>query len=189
WENNRLVKYQRIECPELSVDNELGTVNAGGPGTVRIFQPGTEDMEIMPGKTSRDKPAGSNPKEEMKLTRVQYLGRMLANNKQRLVTFTARVDVYHLPAERHDVAIDTTRLPPSCLHMRCEELKVLGKQPESRSSQVMIARGRAEVQAQEFFGRAETISYDEGKDQMIFDGGQSSQADLYQMQGPGQPPR
>jgi len=53
---------------------------------------------------------------------------------------------------------------------------------------VMDAKGRVSVASQEFHGEADSVFYDEDKDQVIFNGGQNGTAILYKHKTPGAPP-
>lgn len=189
WQAGKLVKYQRIDCPTLNVNNENNTMKAPGFGVVRLLQPGSEDPLQLPGnKQTVPTQPPARQEEVLKLTRVRYAGRMWGDNKKRLVTFTDNVEVYHLPANSPDVEIDPLHLPAGCLYMRCNRLEVLGNQPGTRAKQEMTATGRVTVFSQEFSAEADTVSFNEEKDQIIFEGGEAGDAVLYRYRGKGLPP-
>src|SRR5205085_10190822 len=76
-ERGQLLKYQRLECPELAVDNEDGVAHASGPGVVRMLQYGDAgDPLATPGgpPAANRKPA----QQQLQLTRVHYAGEMYA---------------------------------------------------------------------------------------------------------------
>ena len=56
------------------------------------------------------------------------------------------------------------------------------------TDQEFTAKERAEVQAQEFFGRAAVIKFDEAKQLVIFEGGDGALAELYRVVEKGRPP-
>ncbi|MBL8796264.1 MAG: hypothetical protein JNM56_20360, partial [Planctomycetia bacterium] len=78
--DGKLLRYQRIESLELSFNNEDGVMVAPGPGVLRLLQLGTagDMMTPGPGTTTTAKPNAAD--EQLKLTRINYLGRMFANN-------------------------------------------------------------------------------------------------------------
>ncbi|TPW00885.1 MAG: hypothetical protein FD125_2891, partial [bacterium] len=97
--DGKLIRYQRIESLELSFNNEDGVMVAPGPGVLRLLQLGTQGdmMPAGPGTTATAaKPpsgAATAPKEEeLKLTRINFLGRMFANNNTRTAVFYDNVE-------------------------------------------------------------------------------------------------
>src|SRR5205823_6193241 len=90
-QEGQLQRYSRLTSPAVELDNEEGIVNASGPGVVHIHQLEAEDENATPGSAKPATPtAGSNRKEPSKqlvLTRVSYLSRMYANNRERTATF------------------------------------------------------------------------------------------------------
>jgi hypothetical protein len=195
YENERIVKDQRIECPELVVDNQENVAIAKGPnGIVRIFQAGVQDATNPATPVGRADPkTGEKPAEEMKLTYVSFNGRMWADNKKRVATFTDEVRVLHLPAKNPNLAIDLTKmvdnLPEGGLYLQSDALEVNSKQENGKNSQEMTATGRVFVKAQEFYGRAWRVTYVENKDQVIFYGGdKGASAYLYRVTVKGRDP-
>src|SRR5262249_33798794 len=111
-EKGKLVKYQRLEGPEMSVDNEEGIVKASGPGLVITLQRGDAGLDPgapppVPSPTPRPQPTRPGPtakapgaaSDELKLTRVLYSGSMHADNKKHLVIFLDNVHAAHVPSE------------------------------------------------------------------------------------------
>ncbi|MCS6850945.1 MAG: hypothetical protein NZ700_07215 [Gemmataceae bacterium] len=185
YQNGRLARYQRIESRELSMDNQEGVVIAPGPGVVRLLAPGNGPGP-RPGTVAKP---SSPSQEQLRLTRVTYLGRMFANNQTRTAIFYDNVEVVQVPADNPDVSIDVDRLPPGALYLRCDQLKVYSrKDADGRTTQEMEAHRKAVVQAAEFWGRADLIKFDEAKDQVVFEGVGGNLAALYRVQAPGAPP-
>jgi hypothetical protein len=166
----RLVKLQRFVGPSLDIDNPHGKVTAGGKGAVRIFEHGNDEMTLKPGTGSGNpakRPAGD--KDEMKLTYIKYGNSMYGDKNTNEVKFRGNVEVFNLPAKDPNMALDTTKLPPGCFYMRSENLSVLGRS-EKHKYQNMRATDNVVVQSPEMFGRASRVTYDEEKDQIVFEG-------------------
>jgi lipopolysaccharide export system protein LptA len=195
-EGSRVVGSDRIECPVLAVDNseekDDSVVNAGGPGTVRIFQLGTKGELLASGGASgpsvpasgnrgatNTSPAKGKRDGEFKLTRVTYQNRMYANNKKGIATFYDKVVLIHVPTDDPNLQIDENRLPPGYLYMSCEKLEVLkNKLPDGRTYQEMRAFKKVAIESQEFSGNAEVVKYDESKEQVILEGSDGNLAEL-----------
>jgi hypothetical protein len=148
--------------------------------------------------TPPKRPTGGLPtapkKDERKrlvLTRVNYLYSMFANNKNRTAKFRGDVDVVHVPTDNPDLVIDLDRLPPGGMHMHCEQLNVLShRRPDGQTTQVMEAEGKVVINAQEFWGQAHTVKFDEAKDLIILEGKDGGLATLYRVKNQaGQPDR
>jgi len=196
-EGSRIVAYERIDCPVLNVDNDDekddSVVNAGGPGTVWIFQFGSKgDMLPPPGSAAaaaapagpkrsptNAPPAKSKDDGEPKVTRVTYQGRMSANNKQGIAKFFDKVVVIQVPTDDPNFRIDENHLPPGYLYMSCERLDVLKhKLPDGKTYQEMCASKRVAIETQEFSGSADVVKYDESKEQIILEGSAGNDAIL-----------
>lgn len=174
YENGVLIKRQQIECPELSVDNEQGEMHASGPGIVRILQRGAADPTAPP--PARPAAGKKSAEDEiLKLTRVLYSGRMYGNNKTRTAIFTQDVDVVHLPSEDIKLEPNIDQLPLGGLYVRCDRLEVYSQKDEEKTNQQMKAIGRAYTQSLDrtgkVTGRASAITWNEQKQQVIFEGG------------------
>ncbi len=202
-ENGQLIRYQRLDSTQLDVKNEEGIMLAPGPGVLHILQLGDKD-ESAPGATSGatpggnpappqsakktgKKPANGQPAEqELKLTRINFLTRMFANNITRTAVFYDGVEVVHLPSDDPDVIIDIDHLPKGGMYLRCDQLQVYNRQePGTQGSQEMEARGNASVQSEEFWGRADVIKYDESKELMIFEAREGRLATLVRQKAKG----
>jgi lipopolysaccharide export system protein LptA len=193
--NNKLVKYQRLECPELSVDNEEGVVLAAGPGIVRILQRGSEEPQLTPGpeqrnKTARPAPAGGKKAadDELKLTRIRYQGRMYANNKNHTAIFTDNVEVFNVPSENPNMELEREKLPEGGLWLRSDKLEVYSRpQEDGKSNQEMRASGHVSFRTQDSMGSSAVITYHSEKEQVILEGGEGGIATLYQEKVKGGP--
>lgn len=196
-ENGRIVAQKKLSAGELSVDNLDGRVRASGPGVVRLLQMGTKGT-VMPGLPSgRPQPAGRVPppvapnEQEMKLTRVQYSGAMVADNNTKTVMFFKDdrgngVQVVHLPATDIDTAVDADNLPAGGVYLHCQLLKVLTtRAADGKTLQVMEAYDKVIVRAQDFWGRADVVKYNEEHDVLIFEAKEGNIASLYRTRNRG----
>jgi lipopolysaccharide export system protein LptA len=194
--------YSFNECRVLSLDNETGVVTSSGPGEVRLLQRGGVELGA-PGAPAGARPPSPGPRpagpggtgptpagSELKLTRVRYTGRMVANNKERTALFLDNVEVVHLPTDNPHVAIDLDhrQLPPGWMYLRCEKLLVRKVVDGGQTGQQMDAFTKVVVEAQDMVGRAEVVKYDELKDLVIFEGGPNSLATLARVVRPGGSP-
>lgn len=184
-EPRKLVRYQRIDSRELSYNNEEGVMVAPGPGVLRILQWGVKGQEGGPSAAPERQHGVKPPEEELKLTRVQYLTRMFANNNTRTAIFYDGVELVHLPGNDPDVAIDIDNLPEGALYLRCDQLKVYSQETNAKGVQQMEARGHATVQSREFSGRADVVKYDESKELVVLEASEGNLATLVRQKAKG----
>lgn len=213
FEGEKLVRYQRLECPGVSMkalelddidgkpvqgkekNNPGNLVNASGLGNIRMWEPTSEDP-LGPGADNKGRTRAAKPKSapEMKMTYVSFLRRMDANSKSHTAIFYGDVKVLHVPCERHDTPIDldvilANELPEKSLYIWCEWLKVLDTpEPDGKSNKQMEGRGKVYLQGKEFWARGDEVFFNQLKQQVIIRGEASGNATLYQRKRPGEPP-
>jgi lipopolysaccharide export system protein LptA len=182
----QLQRYTRLTSPAVALDNENGIVNASGPGVTHILQLESEGDDPGTGAAKPAVlPADPNRKESRKqlvLTRVSYLWSMFANNRERTAIFRGDVDLIHVPTPNADLVVDPDHPPPGCMHLHCEQLKVFTRrQANGQTTQEMEAQKKVVINAQDFWGRADVVKYDERLDRIILEGSNGGTATLYQV--------
>jgi hypothetical protein len=196
-QNGKLVKYNRLVCNSLAMDNKDGPVNAAGPGMVYLLQYGAVDNDPAGPPPSNRGPrsrANGKPKEELKLTRIEFEGRMFSNNKRttRIAKFWDKVEVINgpCPSGKIDMPFDKDRPPERGMYLASEVLTVLGSpQSDGKTSQTMYAERNVFVRTPENYSHAAKVTFEEAKDQIIFEGKPGTPATFYKipLQGvPGQ---
>lgn len=196
-ENGAITRYQRIESKELAVFKNEGRMEAPGPGEVRVMQKGPKNTELegpkvaLPVSKAKTPPGPpAPPQEEQKLTWVRYGQKLTVFNDKHLAQFRRSVEVLHIPAdnpvlhEKFDNVV--AKLPPRALYLKCEELDVFSQDKGPQKYHVLKAKSRAEVQVDNYYGQAEIITYDESKQQIIFEGTPGQPARITERTGRGQ---
>jgi lipopolysaccharide export system protein LptA len=95
---------------------------------------------------------------------------MYANNKTHTATFTDNVEVVNVPSEDPNADPNIDKLPEGGFYLRCDRLEVYSPQTEGKSSNEMLAKGHIQFRAQDYYGLSDTVTYNEGKDQVILEG-------------------
>ncbi|HYT93362.1 MAG TPA: hypothetical protein VEL76_31890 [Gemmataceae bacterium] len=193
FENNKLVKSQRLTGHEVTANNPEGKLIAVGPGRASTLQYGSADSTAPePSGNGRPAPAkkSKNEEEVLKLTRVDFLERLFSDQPQkngmRMSIFYGDVHVLHLPADQLDVEVDVDKPPKGAMYMTSELLTVWTKpMPGGKNHQEMRADRNVFFRTFEFFGRADVVKYDQTKDQVIFEGNPTT---LYRRKGGRQGP-
>jgi lipopolysaccharide export system protein LptA len=196
-DKDRLQKYSRLVCQQMAMDNQEGPAIATGPGVVYLLQMGAVDNDFStPVPASGSAPrnqAAAAPKEEMKLTRIEFEGRMFSDkkNNNRIAIFYDGVEAVNIPAERPDAPINKDRLPERGIYLTCEKMTVYTTPgPGGKASQTLIAERKVYVRTPEYQARAAKVTYEEAKDLIVFEGGEGALATFYKMKGPaGAPPQ
>jgi lipopolysaccharide export system protein LptA len=209
------LSMNRLDQEEITVGNtppgtppaeaptrEKNEVRATGPGEVRLLQRGGggDSLDFKPRVPAQPvgangpKPNPAKPADEgkMKMTHISFLKSMYANNRSNTATFLEEVRVLHFPCEDPNVEVELEnvldRLPPDAIFLRCDRLDALSRGEGKNARQDMRARGRVTVQAREFSGRAEMVTYEDAKEQVIFHGTEGAPAVLMRQVRVGAPP-
>lgn len=196
FEGGAKVKSQRLCGSGVTYDNVEETVRTSGPGLFRLFQRGGASPGLGEGRGRapvKDR-KGAAGDDELKLTYVTFQNQMCGDRKTNVAFFYGNVRVLHTPCTDPDEEIDVDqlferKLPRGYMLMRCDKLEVRSRPREKgKPYQDMKASGRVTVRSDNFSGEAAQVSYDEEKDQVIFDGG-GGLAVLYKVTRPGERPQ
>lgn len=193
--NGDLLRYERLVAHQLTMDNQQGPVIAMGPGKVFLLQYGTAEglnSPVSGGIGAVPSPPLAPSTRQLQLTRVDFLEKMFSTTREdrtRIAKFYTGVEVYHLPADNPDVKIEVDKLPKGGLYMRCEQLIVITKPgPDNKAQQEMEGSKGVYFQTPDFYGRADTVKYDQSQEQIIFEGSSGNLATLYRPGAPGSEP-
>jgi hypothetical protein len=193
--DGRLERYEHIESTLLKFNNLDGQMEAIGPGLLRSYahqQGGAGFQPAMLGggqPAAGDKPPANQAKDEPHLyvTEIRFAERMDANQRVREARFYGHVNVLHAPVADENETVDLNAMPPGGVRLGCEELEVGTK--DSTAGQpynVMIGSGNVDVEAREFHGRADRISYNQLYDRLIFESHPGSFARLFRQKRQGE---
>jgi hypothetical protein len=213
--SGKLIKFQNLVSPwvtmtALEPDDDVPPPAAGAPaappantgnevratgfGTLRIMQAGGADP-VEPGAAPANRPPADRTKanaknEQMKMTYVTFEKTMYANSKKNKADFQETVRVLNFPCNDPEIKIDIDAMlesmPEGGIYLRCDKLEVLNRAPKgSKAQQEMTATGHVTVQSKLITGHAAKVTYNEEKDQLIFDGGTDGVATLYKAEIPG----
>jgi lipopolysaccharide export system protein LptA len=172
------------------MDNQEGPTIAHGPGRVCHLAPGTLDAPA----AAPSPGAAPAPKEPpvlvMKLTRIDFEGRMFSTStkgKDRAAKFYDNVEVHHIVANSPDAPVNPDRPGKNGFYLRCDLLSVYKHVEQDRTVQSMEAHRNVFFRAEEFFGRADCVKYDQDQDQIVFEGSPGNPATLWKFRQPGDP--
>jgi len=221
-ENGKVIRFQSIQAPDIVTVNTpieggksrhdiTATSSDTMPGTVRIWQPGPKDALADKPELKKDDPKKKDPKkkgelgpdEEMKLTVIQFGGKMIANDLRKRAKFFNNIRVVHLATDSAKAPVDLREgeIPKGAVYLECRDtldvFTTTQKERDPKSGkeidvayQEMIGIGNVRVRKQgEFFGDADRVTYSELKGTLTFHGSDRNPAVVYEQKGPGVKPK
>jgi lipopolysaccharide export system protein LptA len=159
----RLVKYRSFQAASLvctaSGAGKGHEVHVSGPGSLRLWQ--------------------RSGKEGLKLTYVAFGKRIDIDPSNNTIRLWEDVRVYSVPTDNPRLPIDldtvlAAPLPEGAMYLRCDRLR-------HHKDGALEGHGRVWLQARELSARADSVYYNQAKNQIILDGRQSRQATLYRV--------
>ena len=177
--DNRLVGIRRASFWQMNVDQKTGNAEARGPGWLVLWRRENPEKTTSESKVSQANLPQKTESDSWNYTRIDFNGKMAGNVSQRSTTFDDRVQITYGGVKRPLDTIDPDRMPPGAGSMRSNSLKLIQHDIDGQKKKFisMLAKGNAEVEgntliknkqtptSQEFSASADTISFDESKDQ------------------------
>jgi hypothetical protein len=189
WRNGKRIRYQQIDAPEVTFENDTHVVTAtcgeNTRGELRLFQLGNVES---PTDVSAKPAPNAASEQRYTLTHVEFRKQMQGNPQG--IKFSGSVRAWHAPTDDPNLRMNVDHLPKDAFTLTAQSLEVaqntdaLGKHYTT-----MLATGKADVYAPDFSGLADVIKYDESKhQQVIFESSDSNPAALYHIKEKGKPP-
>jgi lipopolysaccharide export system protein LptA len=163
---------------------------AKGPGTFQVIDAGSGPLDVgVPGKGAA---APAKEGQALRMTHVAFRERMDANNVAGMARFWGDVRVLHIPVESFSDEVDLDKvlaqeLPEKAMYMKCRRLKVLDRPTDGKPNKQMQADGQVTVLGRDFSAAADSVTYNQAKDQIIFTGSETGPAQLKKFNRPGDP--
>ncbi|WP_417388435.1 hypothetical protein [Gimesia sp.] len=200
--DNRLVGIRRASFWQMNVDQKTGNAEARGPGWLVLWRREHPEKTSSQSKVSQANLPQKTESDSWNYTRIDFNGKMAGNVSQRSTTFDDRVQITYGGVKRPLDTIDPDRMPPGAGSMRSNSLKLIQHDIEGQKKKFisMLAKGNAEVEgntlikskqtptSQEFSASADTISFDQSKDQYTLRSFGNRKATLRRFSRSGQTP-
>ncbi|WP_417390585.1 hypothetical protein [Gimesia sp.] len=201
--DNRLIGIRRASFWQMNVDQQTGNAEARGPGWLVLWRRENPEKNTSQSKMSQANLPQKTESDSWNYTRIDFNGKMAGNVSQRSTTFDDRVQITYGGVKRPLDTIDRDKLPPGAGSMRSNSLKLIQHDIEGQKKKFisMLAKGNAEVEgntlikskqtptSQEFSASADTISFDESKDQYMLRSFGNRKATLRRFSHSGQNPQ
>jgi lipopolysaccharide export system protein LptA len=196
----QVVEYQRLaarglilssleeEGPAGSSDGKMkNLVTASGPGTLRKWERSSSNLGL--GEGNKPTPPPNNG-GQMKMTWVSFGKSMHANNKTKTAKFYGNVRLLHIPCDRHDKEINpdailASDLPTGAMFLRCDHMVVLDSPENGKPNKQLSAVGQVTAMGRDFHARADKMTYNDQKQQVILEAAEGGYAVLTQYSRPG----
>ncbi len=194
FENGQLQKFEHLEAGWFEYTTADGLVKSRGPGLVRMYSRGQGGL--MPGPAASAKPAadkngkdGAAAANQLHMTEIHFSDRMEGIRSTQIAKFFGHIQVVHVPVKDENEVVNPDNLPAGSMRLSCEELEV-GSRPGagSKSFYEMIGTGNVRVEAREFYGNGDRISFNQRDDLLIFESRPGSLASLYRQSRIGEKP-
>jgi hypothetical protein len=201
-DESKVVKYQALQAPVMHMDslepedtgpaakskaNSGNKVIASGPGTFRVWEQGSAEMEVVSVSEKAAGPVAKSAtapkKSEWKMTLVSFRSQMHANSQANTANFWEKVQVLSIPWPRHDAPLDLeaillNELPEGAMYLRCDRLKVLDRPSDGKANKQMEGHGNVYIQGREFHANALSVYHNQQKQQVILAGTKDNPATL-----------
>jgi hypothetical protein len=186
----RRTSWDRMQAPNLTVDQLTGEIDSRGGGWIRSVRSGgssflarSSRQSAQRARSDKRQPADKAP--QITFTRVVYQQGITGNIHQREIVFGDQVETIYGPVPSWDAELDNNRpenLGERGVAITCDQLSLyeMGPWVTSRRRAVeMVAEGNAEVEGKTFNARADRLTYAEAKDLVVLEGDGRSNAELW----------
>ena len=195
-QDSALVAIERMAASDLSINQVSGKITGNGPGWIASVRRGKSGSSLLGTRKNKDgsatnenqpaeKDTEKDARKETALTylHVEFQRGLQGNLHHREVTFSDMVRATYGPITTWQGAIDADdagRLPKGAVLLSTDQLTVAEMRTDSarRGSIELEAKGNVSVEGEQFTAWADHMSYAEGKDLLILEGGKRSDAVL-----------
>lgn len=179
------VRNTTLRVPELHFDNNNHSTEAKGPGTILIMERNDAGAPAIVGVDAKQ-PA--SPEYPFTLTRISFQGVLQAKQDTRNIKLFENIRIVRSPAERPDAPLDEDRLKGDGMVVEALKHAIVGvvTGEDGKEYRDFQAEGNVRVQARDFWGLGDKLSYDQKKDLLVFTGSSDQKAKLYRQARPGE---
>lgn len=176
------VRYTTMRVAELRYDAIYRTTVASGPGVVQIIDTNKPKAD----ETGKVKA----PVAPFQLTKVSFLGRMRGDQGNMTAKFFENVHIVHAPIHQIDEVIDEDKLPADGIIVDAADEAIVAVRTiaDGTKQRDFQAKGDVRVQAREFWGQCDRLTYDQEKDRLVFESLAGRKAQFFRQTVIGQKP-
>ncbi len=190
YENGLLMMIQVANMWEFEFNHARETTFAQGPGWMKMWQRGNgRRAGLAVTETVQANHSQRESSTEWEYTQVDFAKKMVGQITRRSSTFHEHVKVLYGPVERPLDVLNRHELPKYGGYMECDMLDVV-QMPAKEGAKAYVqlqAAGNARLEANEFEGRSDKLSYDQSKGLYVLHSQGHRKATLWQQAAPGAP--
>ncbi|MFO0946632.1 MAG: hypothetical protein U1D30_11900 [Planctomycetota bacterium] len=181
-EQDDSVRYTTMRVSELRYDAIYRTTVATGPGVVQVIDTNKPKTD----ENGKVKP----PPAPYQLTKVSFLGRMRGDQGNMTAKFFENVHIVHAPIQQVDEVINEDKLPADGIVVDAadEAIVAVRTMADGTKQRDFQSKGDVRVQAREFWGQCDRLTYDQEKDRLVFESLAGRKAQFFRQTRIGQKP-
>lgn len=201
YEESKLIGVRYVDVASFVINQVSGDMRAQGPGKMEFWQRRTGDSKLgLPeatmsqGPDSKGKPKSEKPPEGWDYTQLTFAGEMVGNIHKRLATLKDRVNILHGPVDHPLVSFERDDRPPNSVRIYCEQLELLVKNAAKSTGEdkqpwafEVQAQNNAEIEGDQFFARADLVTYDHESKLVVMRALENRHATLWYYETPHSP--
>jgi len=200
------ISYDRIQLPNLKLNNITGEIEVDGPGQIDSVRRGGGGQAFsLPGGpmaglggpvAARPVGLGSTPPRasdpnELTCLHLRFLRSISGNKLRKKIVFHGQVVAVNAPAQSWATTLkddNPATLGPEAFVLRCDNLELNDMSPVSGSNSgnlELIAFDNVVAEKTVYTARGARLTYAQSKDLAILEGDGRSDAELFKQAGPG----
>ena len=180
----RTVEERHGRFRSLNINQKTGDTKAEGPGWITSW---TQDRPRLSRSVSAKANASAKARDsKWEYTRIEFLGSVMGNFRQKVTTFDRNVDIVYGPVERLAQVVDPDNtsdgeMPDDSVRIRCDRLQLTVRANRDRSTQTttregagsdkrvvstleLLGTGNATLEGRKVHAQADVIKYDQDKE-------------------------
>jgi len=196
YEESKLIGVLYVDDVASFVINQgNGDMKAQGPGTMEFWQRQKGKLPLgLPQSTgAKSKSKNDSQQEGWNYTQLSFKGEMVGNIHEQLATLRDRVTILHGPVDHPLVSFERDDRPPMSIFIKCEQLELLVKNRKKTDGNQrpwafeVQAQNNAEIEGDQFFARADLVTYDDESQLVVMRALENRHATLWYYETPHSP--
>lgn len=176
-------RYSTLRAAVMHFDNQYRTMVASGPGV-------TQTIEKVVAKPDASGKVVA-PRLPYQLTQVAFLREMRGDQTNQTGKFFESVHIVHTPVARVDQTVDEDQMDPDGVIIDAADMAAMAVRTGADGGKYrdFQAEGNVRVQAREFTGQCDRLTYDQEKDRLVLASQGGRMAQFYRQLRAGEKPQ
>jgi hypothetical protein len=168
FSQGRTAEERHAYFQQVTINQKTGNTEAAGPGWITSW---TQDRpRLSKAVSARANTSIKAAKPGWNYTRIDFLGELKGNYRNRMTTFNRNVAIVYGPVERLSQVIDPDagadgELPEDAVRISCDTLQVTERENKDGPQTVeVLGTGNAQLDGRKVHAEADEIKYDQYKE-------------------------